>query len=156
MASDEMKPFRLALTDAINLLAARYSMAAKTESPIETILGAELQRILEETLSESFAVGETGKEADFTLVPQFNLSRYRYDFAVFVAGDPAVLIECDGKDFHSSLEQIDNDAAKDALALARGYQIKRFPGWRINAHPKECAKEVIQAIVIYGRRLGYC
>lgn len=155
MASDEMKPFRLALADAINLLAAKYSMAEKTESPIETILGAELQRILEETLSESFAVGETGREADFTLVPQFNLRRYRYDFAMFVDGEPAVLIECDGKDFHSSPEQMDNDAAKDALALASGFQIKRFPGWRINAHPKECATEVVQAIVIWGRRRGY-
>jgi very-short-patch-repair endonuclease len=152
--TDEMKPFRFALADAINLLASKYSMSAKTESPIETIFGAEIYRLMKDVLGESFKVGKTGLEADFTLIPQFKLNSFRYDFALCIRGEAYVLIECDGEDFHASPEQIDNDAAKDLTARTNGMQIKRFPGWRINAHAKECAIEAINSLITEGRRRG--
>lgn len=154
MSSDDMKPFRSALAEAIRLLACKYSVASKTDSPIETIFGGEIARLMGDVLGEMFSVGETGAEAEFALVPQFKLNKFRYDFALCVRGEAYVLIECDGKDFHASPEQIDNDAAKDLAARTNGMQIKRFPGWRINAHARECAIEAINSLITEGRRRG--
>ena len=88
MPSEDMKPFRSALADAIELLAAKYAMAAKTESPIETIFGAEVARFMGDVLGDNFAVSKIARAADFTLVPQFPLAGFRYDFALCVRGEP--------------------------------------------------------------------
>lgn len=155
MAAYEMKSIRRATADSIKLLAAKHSLSAKTDSPIETILGAEIQVLMQETLGESFSVGSTGKESDFTLVPQYRVGRYRYDFALCVGGEAFVLIECDGKDYHSSPEQISNDASKDKLALDRGIQMMRFSGSMINSSPAICAIRSAKALLIEGKSRGF-
>jgi very-short-patch-repair endonuclease len=151
---DEFKHMRSAMAAAIKTLAAKYAIAPKTESPIETIFGAAVSLLMEEALGDDFKVGKTGLEANFTLVPQYKLGGYRYDFAVCVAGEALVLIECDGKDFHSSPEQIANDANKDNFATFSGKKILRFSGSVINSHADLCAREVVSALIFEGKRRG--
>ena len=152
---DEMKPIRIAMAGALNALAAKYIIAPMTESPIETIFGASLSMLMEGTLGDDFKVGPKGNEAIFTLVPQYRLACYRYDFAICVGGESCVLIECDGKDFHSSPEQIENDAEKDRTAIELGKRILRFTGSMINSHSSACARETVRALVFEGKRRGW-
>lgn len=151
---DEFKHMRVAMAEAIKRLAAKYTIAPKTESPIETIFGAAVSLLMEDVLGDDFKVGPTGLEANFTLVPQYKLGPYRYDFAVCVAGEAIILIECDGKDFHSSPEQIANDSDKDKLAAASDKRILRFTGSMINSHSDLCARDVVAALVFEGKRKG--
>lgn len=151
---DEVKTLRGATAEAIKTLAAKYSIAPLTESPIETIFGASLSLLMEDALGDDFKVGPKGNAAPFALVPQYNLACYRYDFAICVGGEALVLIECDGKDFHSSPEQIENDAEKDRTAIELGKRILRFTGSMINSHANLCAKEAVRALVLEGKRRG--
>jgi very-short-patch-repair endonuclease len=66
--------------------------------------------------------------------PQYVLGRFRYDFAVRAnwRPKPLLLVECDGKDFHSSAEQQANDALKDAAASHAGMRLIRFSGSKIH------------------------
>lgn len=85
--------------------------------------------------------------------PQYKIKQFRYDFAIILNGHligpqkPAVLIECDGKAFHSSPPQIANDERKNALAKFYGIQLLRFSGSQIYRDPESCAAEVLLAIL---------
>ncbi len=82
-------------------------------------------------------------EPKLTLVPQYQLNRFRYDFAI-LAGEALILaIECDGKDFHSSEAQRANDAAKDALIYSMGANIRRFTGSNIFRHDENCVASIM-------------
>lgn len=151
---DEMKPLRVAMVDALKVLASKYSIAPMTESPIETILGAAVSLLMGDALGDEFKIGKTGREATFTLVPQYKLACYRYDFAICVGGNSFVLIECDGKDFHSSPEQIENDDEKDRTACELGKKLLRFTGSMINSNADLCARDVVSALVFEGKRRG--
>jgi very-short-patch-repair endonuclease len=81
------------------------------------------------------------------LVPQFAWSYYRSDWAILNpkrAG--ALLIECDGKDFHSSAEQRRHDYQKDANAHDRGYLTMRFTGSQIHKDADGCAQKIFDAV----------
>lgn len=84
---------------------------------------------------------------ELILVPQFKWSFYRSDWAILRARPQAqaLLIECDGKDFHSSPEQRIHDARKDAAATAHGHLTIRFTGSEIFRRPKACAAKIFEA-----------
>lgn len=105
-------------------LAIRARLTLVCESPIEIDLGAAL-------------IDLAGEQ--FTFEPQFKLARYRYDFVAKYRDRPICLIECDGADFHSTPEQLVNDAAKDQAALDAGLQIARATGREIYASPDRVA-----------------
>lgn len=112
----------------------------RTESPIEYQLG----------LALIFPLAMRGLK----LVPQFSLGNFRYDFSVQLRdGRSIALIECDGKKFHSSPEQWENDRRKERLAGEVGLFVIRFAGAAITHNPKACAEWVIEAIR-RGWRLG--
>jgi very-short-patch-repair endonuclease len=50
-----------------------------------------------------------------------------------------VLIECDGKEFHSTPKQIANDRRKEAAAWHAGMGIVRFTGSDIHQDTRNCA-----------------
>jgi very-short-patch-repair endonuclease len=54
-------------------------------------------------------------------------------------------VECDGKEFHSSVEQQANDALKDAAALKAGIRLIRLTGSEINRDADACASLVLRA-----------
>ena len=103
----EWKPLSTAWLKAIEAAAESFTMAAETESPIETIFGAQFALALRPLCNDigwKFSVG-TGDD-DLVLYPRFPLARFRYDFAVVTKwkARPLILIEFDEKDFHSSAD----------------------------------------------------
>ncbi len=128
---------------ALAVAGAAFEMAPKTESPIEATLGARLSLALD--------IWNKDCEPKLTLVPQYQLKRFRYDFAI-LSGEKLVLaIECDGKDFHSSDAQRANDAAKDALVRSLGADVARFTGSKIFRDDTDCVETIMFYLCkIYG------
>ncbi len=123
---DCWRRFPEALVQSVERAAQAYILEEKCESPIEVILGAEIAMLGGESLE---------------LIPQFRLGRYRYDFAIRRKDHPkfVVLIECDGKAFHSKPEQIANDRRKDSEARRAGMDLVRFTGSEIHKDVRNCA-----------------
>jgi hypothetical protein len=78
-------------------------------------------------------------------VPQYELFGYRYDFAVLHPRMDQVLalVECDGKEFHSTPEQLANDRQKDAAAESIRAFVARYSGSAITREPRECAENLL-------------
>ena len=146
-ATGEFKPIGEVQVDVIAAAAEAYKIAGITESPIETLFGARFSLHAQRLCSNdgwSFGIGDSS--ADLVLRPQFPLGRFRYDFAVIARGIPVVLIECDGKDFHSSDEQMANDDAKNKAAHEVGLILLRFTGSELNRDPDSCVLQTFQAM----------
>lgn len=143
-------PLRFAMVRAIACVAESATMSAVTESPIETMFGSKLALALRpvcEELGWAFSVGEL-TDADMSLQPQYPLHRFRYDFAVLAKGQsrPLVLIECDGKEFHSTAEQQANDRLKDEAAIKAGIPLVRFTGSEINNDIDRCIRCTLRSM----------
>jgi very-short-patch-repair endonuclease len=146
----ELKPFGIGLLKAVEAAAESFAMAAETESPIETIFGAQLALVLRPFCKEigwEFSVGT--EDDDIVLHPQFSLARFRYDFAVRAKWKlkPLVLVECDGKEFHSSADDQANDKLKDEAASRAGIRLIRFTGSEIHRDVDTCVKYAMSAII---------
>lgn len=120
-----------------------------TDSPIEDMLGAALlmrAKALRIDLRVSKDRNRPSGDGAF-LVPQFRWGIYRSDWAI-VVGDlkGVLLIECDGKEFHSSPDQIEHDRNKDQAARDRGWFTWRFTGAQINMDADGIAKRILDAI----------
>lgn len=111
-------------------------LGAHCESPIEVQLGAQL--LIHPPFSNGLA----------QLLPQFKLDRYRFDFAVRLHTEafPRVFIECDGAEFHSTPEQLENDKRKDEAIRKRGSTILRFTGRQIFRDAASCAEQIREAL----------
>jgi very-short-patch-repair endonuclease len=147
----ELKPFSTVLLQAIEIAAESFTMAGVTESPIETIFGAKFGQALRslcKDLGREFSVG-TEEEADLVLHPQYPLECFRYDFAVRSKTQmkPLLLIECDGKDFHSSPKQLANDKLKDLAASNAGIRLIRFSESEINRDVDRSAEFALAAYI---------
>jgi hypothetical protein len=145
------RPIGVGLYEAIDNAAHAFVVAGKGESPIEVQFGGYLAGTLNRKLAEvgiDLAIDqprETTKPTVF-LTPQFIIGTFRYDFAIVVNGRPAILIECDGKEFHESPEAVENDRLKDEKAKQAGAVMLRFTGSRIYRDLKSCAEEAIAAL----------
>jgi very-short-patch-repair endonuclease len=144
---------RKALITFLDRTAVSLSISSDTESPIEVQLGAAICLLFENKCKPlKIATNETCPNAGgLALVPQFRWSIYRSDWAIYnpkTAG--ALLIEADGKDFHSSEEQKAHDAKKDAAARDRGFISIRFSGSQIHRDADGCAADIFS--VVYGGR----
>src|SRR5580698_1643887 len=128
----ELKPLHSFLPALFDKFALRMTIADVCESPIEVDLGV-MFLIAFRTIGDD----------DFQLVPQQVLRSFRYDFAVTHQGKLIGLIECDGKEFHSTTEQIANDRAKDKLAAQIGVRMFRFSGSDIWRDPQGCVRQVL-------------
>lgn len=133
-------------------LAQVLSMMAKTESPIE-------ERFV------AYLMAEALKRNDPQIVwavadqfePEIEGKRYRADFKVTARsedGEPSVLIECDGHDFHEKTkEQARRDKSRDRALQSAGYHVLHFTGSEIWRDPKRCAHEVIDFLL---KKIGGC
>jgi very-short-patch-repair endonuclease len=125
-------------------------LSGSTDSPIETHVGAAVLMLFARAgkplkLCQMIDVRKAADE--LLLVPQFAWSHYRSDWAILNprrAG--ALLIECDGKDYHSTVNQIAHDNRKDAAALERGYLTMRFTGSQIHRDADGCAQKIYDAV----------
>lgn len=128
----------------VGKLAHAISLAPICESPIEVMLGSQLKAISSRSKLEQI----------LEVIPQFCLGRFRYDFALRLRRHPTIitLIECDGKEFHSTPEQIENDLCKNAAATAAGMHLMRFTGAEIYRDDFGCATRAI--LDVFGRAIG--
>jgi very-short-patch-repair endonuclease len=152
----DFKPVNLGgvFAKVVDRAAASVVASGSADSPIETILGAAVLlyfRDADKPLKLCMP-GELDKakgERGLLFVPQFKWSIYRSDWAIYnPKTSGAMLLECDGKEFHSSADQIAHDKKKDAAAHDRGYLTMRFTGSEIHRSADNCAGKVFQ--VIYG------
>src|SRR5262245_43651927 len=126
-ATADLRPLSHFMPSVLELCAAAFAIRPSCESPIEVMLGARLTVALDKS-----------DESRLSLSIQYPLGRYRYDFAITRDEKLIALIECDGKQFHSTEAQIRNDRAKDKLAAEKGVPIFRFSGSEIFKNEKEC------------------
>jgi very-short-patch-repair endonuclease len=104
------------------------------ESPIEVALAIQLRRLLRPPIE---------------LVSQYKVGGFRFDFAIYDREAPRLwlLVECDGRLFHSTPQQLANDRKKDAYAKSIGVPLLRFSGSAIHRDPQDCADLVLEALV---------
>lgn len=128
---------------------ARAAMQASptADSPIETILGAAIMVVFRQRDKPLGLASEPKEHSGLLLIPQFKWSFYRSDWAIYNPKTTgALLVECDGKDFHSSPEQIEHDRKKDATAHDRGFLTIRFTGSEIHKRADACAEKVFDIV----------
>lgn len=133
-----------------NLLAMEY-----TDSPIEASLFKEMMR------REKFILCRDSDEpcgAGYFLYPQKVVGKYRADFIINAVDFPfnsrvwppflkcTIAVECDGKDYHSSAEQIEYDATRDAFFKEIGILTLRIKGSEIHRSPSLCVDFIIEKI----------
>lgn len=127
----------------VKLAAYAVDLKSVCESPIEIALGAELKLLIDDYFPAGCAA----------LIPQYKLDRYRFDFAVQFTKDerPAVLIECDGREFHTKPEQVANDKRKDAAADMAGIRLLRFTGSDIHRNGRGCVLIIVGELLAFLR-----
>jgi very-short-patch-repair endonuclease len=134
----------------VDVLSRYFQMQGKCDSPIEEILGAHTMQLFADcghplTFCEIDNVSDH-KVGTLLIVPQFRFSKFRADWGVFRVGNAqALLIECDGQDYHSSPEAVARDTARDASAHALGHLTMRFWGRQIVRDPRKCARMIFDA-----------
>jgi very-short-patch-repair endonuclease len=147
----DFNPIRLsdALAKVVDRADVSLSVSPTADSPIETLLGAAVLMFFRDagrplTLRTS---DEFDKAMSLMFVPQFKWSIYRSDWAIYNPKTTgALLLECDGKEFHSSADQKAHDQKKDAAAHNRGYLTMRFTGSQIHRDADGCAQKVWDAV----------
>lgn len=88
------------------------------------------------------------------LFSQYRIARYRVDFLVVVADREhciPLVIECDGKNYHSSIDQQIRDIDRDdALREAGVCEVHRFTGWQIVKRLSWVVAEIADVLREYG------
>ncbi len=110
----------------------------EVESPIE--------RILADTIWEWIETHEASYAHMQTQVP---IGPYRADIVIDVF-TTRLIVECDGRTFHSSREQIERDKRRDRYCAINGWAVMRFTGDEIRRDARGCAAQV----GIWIRRFG--
>ncbi len=100
-----------------------------TESPIEKSLVRIICAWVEHNALEA------------RVVTQHPIGPFRADVMV-QAGDRKLVVECDGKDYHTWPLQVERDKRRDRYFVARGYCVMRFTGSEIKRDLRGCAAEV--------------
>jgi hypothetical protein len=146
------RPLRDAMSMAVDRIKRFHEIGGNCDSPIEYAIGAAILVYFERAghrlaLCKTMDLDSALPADKLLLVPQFAWSYYRSDWAIYnPATKSALLVECDGKDFHSSTQQRAHDAKKDADALLRGYLTMRFTGSQIHRDADGCAQKIYDAV----------
>jgi hypothetical protein len=124
------------------------------DSPIESILGAAIMLCFKNGGKPlALAPEPSPTAARLLLIPQFKWLVYRSDWAIYNPKTTgALLIECDGKEFHSGPERIAHDKKKDQSAHDLGFLTMRFTGSQIHRNADGCAQEIFN--FVYGGKNG--
>jgi very-short-patch-repair endonuclease len=142
LAATDFKPLSLCLAEAVGYAAIARELGPGCDSHIEVSLGVKIKK----------ALGVIGDHT-LTLRPRYFLGQYIYDLAIFREGRlyPIIIVECDGKDFHSTPEQLQNDARKNKLAWSKGIVLLRFTGAEIHRTPDDCLAKILQTMRYKGQ-----
>jgi hypothetical protein len=121
-----------------------------TESPIETAFGLEAALIFSKRYAGhprlKFQRCRPDEEHNYSrnhilMMPQYCWRNFRTDWAFKATNlrSPYFFVECDGKDFHTSPEQVRKDRLRDNEMMLGGVTVLRFTGSQIH-------RDVIAAI----------
>jgi very-short-patch-repair endonuclease len=137
LAATDFKSFSLCAAEAVDYASIARTLALGCDSHIEVALGVKIKK----------ALGVVG-DPTLSLTPRYFLDRYIYDLAICREGRPfpIIIVECDGRDFHSTPEQIQNDTRKTNLASSKGIILFRFTGTEIHRTPDDCVAKVLRAM----------
>jgi very-short-patch-repair endonuclease len=72
---------------------------------------------------------------------QARVGPFRADVLV-IDGDRRLAVECDGRAFHTSAEQVARDKKRDRYFASVGIGVMRFTGTEIRRDPRGCAAEI--------------
>lgn len=98
------------------------------------------------------------KEYHFSLIPQYEIKiqkkKYIADFAIQIIDlneqeitlKKTLLIELDGKQYHSSIQQRNYDYDRENILKLNDYEIMRFTGSQVYNEPYACVKKVDEMI----------
>lgn len=141
---------------AVSAAGLAMAVNAVTESPIETLFGVALLRQLS-VFSNYVWWGHATRKSQVVAKPieviaQYWWRNYRIDWAIIIRGEPAIFIECDGQEFHSSEEQQEKDRIRDESIIAAGIEIFRFTGSDLHNNDTACGQLVARAVA--GRLLA--
>lgn len=124
-------------------------MLGATESPIEQSF---LSAFCELATENGYRVWRnlSGNET-IAVRPQAMIGPHRVDFSVgfrFFESEIALIIECDGHDFHErTVAQARKDKSRDRKLTAFGYRPLRFTGSEIFQNARACALEALSIIM---------
>jgi very-short-patch-repair endonuclease len=137
LSATSFKHISLCATEAVDCAAIARELGPGCDSHIEVALGVKIKKAL-------CVIGDK----TLTLKPRYFLGRYIYDLAIFREGRscPIIVVECDGKEFHSTPEQLENDARKTQLAWSKGIIPLRFTGTEIHRTPDDCLAKILQTM----------
>lgn len=126
---------RASLFDFADFLAAQASFCSKDMTQIERIV--------------YFALEERRQYSGIEVKSQVQIGPYRADFVVTdeLNKGPAIVIECDGHDFHEKTkEQAQHDKKRDREMQAIGYRVYRFTGSEIWRTRGRCVLESLELV----------
>lgn len=125
-------------------------MLGKTGSPIEALF---LEAFCPSAIERGYEVAKRSRAREGVIVVGVQKpvgERYRADFLIsypFFGAHFAVVVECDGHDFHERTKrQAAHDRRRDRELQQLGYQVFRFTGSELSADARGCAAEVLTAI----------
>jgi very-short-patch-repair endonuclease len=129
------EPIAVPAAGVLDSIAIAAELGSLCDSEIEVDLAVALTKALRVINDPTLSLGH-----------QFQLGRFLYDLYIQREGrsKPLVMIECDGKEFHSTDEQVSNDRAKDVLAAKSGILLHRFSGSQIFRELDCCTQEVLK------------
>lgn len=150
-----MMPIAKTVSNVVNDFAAAVEVASFCDSPIERILGgrlvARLREAFEQNKQVKFVFCSQDDEDRYgrdhvLLMPQYKWLRYRIDWVMKIPTlqQPYVFIECDGKDFHSSPEQVRRDQQREAEIFKHGIYVLRFTGSEIFRETDWCVDYTVK------------
>jgi very-short-patch-repair endonuclease len=135
------------------------------ESPIERNIAHELLD------AYMFRLAPDGLPDDLRLswaylIPQHKVGAYRLDFAIFFIVDDKLVkidLECDGKDYHSTPDQVDRDSARNKALVSDGWIVLRYAGGPLHHRAGACADEIqflieqlMHSCIPYPLEIGTC
>lgn len=117
-----------------------------TESPIEQIMLVALALMVVPGFDclpaiHDVSSGEAWPVRPIVVVPQFVIARYRLDFLV-VGNANMIAVECDGREFHDSRQQRQNDADRDDYLTNFGIRTVRYSGSWLTRNGLKAADEI--------------
>ncbi len=120
----------------------------RCESPIETVFALALFQVLivrGRTLDRlQQVIASTSRSERIYVFPQCPILEYRADFLLISKNvprpnPPFLLVECDGRDYHS----IEKDEPRDRRLIEVGFEVVRFSGSNIYSFPELVVNEVL-------------
>jgi very-short-patch-repair endonuclease len=107
----------------------------------------EMEKLCESPIEHQFGMAAAAAllGSGLRIASQYQLFGYRYDFAILHPrlNQVLALVECDGREFHSTPEQLANDRKKDAAAKSIGAFVVRYSGSAITRNAKDCAENLL-------------